>query len=77
MRHILLDLRFFMNGVLAVKRTVFFELKFFLSVPSIFAGCVIAALAFAALQSNKLNNLFFTCHNIPPSYRKEAIIPFR
>jgi hypothetical protein len=48
--------------MLPVKGTVLLEFQLLLGIPPIFAGGIIAPLAFTALQGNQFNHLLFSFH---------------
>jgi hypothetical protein len=49
---ILLYFSLFVERMLPVKGTIFLEFQFFLGIPAVFAGGIIAPFALTALQSN-------------------------
>ena len=71
---ILLDFCLFVERMLPIKGTIFLKFQFFLDIPAVFTGSIVAPLALAALQSYQFNHCLFACHKLPlPSIKISKI----
>ena len=66
LRTCLLNLCFFVQGMLAIESAILHQLELFLRVPAVFLGRIVLPLAFGALQRDKFDYLLFACHTLIP-----------